>query len=66
MDVLSLIFKCSQDFLAAARFSAVSREYKYFFVAAADLDVAAMRAAASHFVGRHDFRHFCKALLRHI
>lgn len=43
----------------SARFDAVYRSYKYFFVRGS-LDVAAMRAAAKHFEGTHDFRNFCK------
>ncbi|KAA8496379.1 tRNA pseudouridine(38/39) synthase [Porphyridium purpureum] len=42
-----------------ARFHAEWRSYKYFF-AREKLDVDAMREAAAHFVGRHDFRNFCK------
>ncbi len=45
----------------SARFSASFREYKYFLVARPGaLDLPAMRAAAAHLVGDHDFRHFCK------
>ena len=47
-----------QDF--SARFSARFREYKYFIVDDAKLDVDAMRTAASHLLGEHDFRNFCK------
>lgn len=43
----------------SARFDAVHRSYKYFF-SKGDLDIAAMREACVHFVGRHDFRNFCK------
>lgn len=43
----------------SARFDAVHRTYKYFFVKGL-LDVAAMRTACKYFVGRHDFRNFCK------
>jgi tRNA pseudouridine(38-40) synthase len=48
------------------RFSATQRQYKYFLVqrpGAGALDVPAMRAAATHFLGEHDFRNFCKASL---
>jgi tRNA pseudouridine38/39 synthase len=44
----------------SARFSARFREYKYFIIADAGLDVGRMRAAAAHLVGEHDFRNFCK------
>jgi tRNA U38,U39,U40 pseudouridine synthase TruA len=43
----------------SARFDATSRAYKYFFTKGC-LDVTAMRAAARYFVGKHDFRNFCK------
>lgn len=42
-----------------ARFSAISRTYKYFF-AKEELDIAAMQEALSYLVGEHDFRNFCK------
>lgn len=46
----------------SARFSAKSREYKYFFVDQdRKLNLSAMQAAASFLVGEHDFRNFCKA-----
>lgn len=46
----------------SARFSAKSREYKYFFIEEnCDLDVPAMQKAAQYLVGEHDFRNFCKA-----
>lgn len=43
----------------SARFDAVYRSYKYFFVKGR-LDVRSMQEAAAHFVGRHDFRNFCR------
>jgi tRNA U38,U39,U40 pseudouridine synthase TruA len=43
----------------SARFDALYRSYKYFFLKG-NLDIAAMQSAASSFVGRHDFRNFCK------
>ncbi|MDR3686044.1 MAG: tRNA pseudouridine(38-40) synthase TruA [Coriobacteriia bacterium] len=58
----------------SARFDAVSREYRYRLVSGpvpplflspvawwvkTPLDVEAVRAAASHLVGEHDFRSFC-------
>lgn len=46
----------------SARFSAESREYKYFFVDEDnELNLSAMQEAANHLVGEHDFRNFCKA-----
>lgn len=42
-----------------ARFDAVYRSYKYFFTKGS-LDIGAMREAAKFYVGRHDFRNFCK------
>lgn len=56
-----------------ARYGCTFRHYKYFLVAggvgtspAAPLDVAAMREACRAFVGRHDFRNYCKADLVNI
>lgn len=43
----------------SARFDALARSYRYFF-ARGDLDLAAMARAAKFFVGRHDFRNFCR------
>lgn len=42
-----------------ARFDATSRSYKYFFLRS-NMDLGAMQKAAGHFVGRHDFRNFCR------
>lgn len=44
----------------SARFSARFREYKYFIVDDGKLDVEKMHEAASHLLGEHDFRNFCK------
>ncbi|KAK3423163.1 hypothetical protein EUGRSUZ_F00074 [Eucalyptus grandis] len=43
----------------SARFSCMSREYKYFFWRD-NLDIRAMESAGQKFVGDHDFRNFCK------
>ncbi|KAI8433362.1 hypothetical protein MSG28_015403 [Choristoneura fumiferana] len=43
----------------SARFDCKKRQYKYYFPRGS-LDVAAMRAACSHLIGSHDFRHLCK------
>lgn len=43
----------------SARWSATSRRYEYYFTRH-DLDIEAMRRAASLLVGTHDFRNFCK------
>lgn len=43
----------------SARFDAIHRSYKYFFVRGG-LDINAMRVAAKHFEGSHDFRNFCR------
>ena len=48
--------------LCARRFSCKYREYKYFIVSGGsqgELDIAAMRKAASLLVGAHDFRFVC-------
>ncbi|CAA7395849.1 unnamed protein product [Spirodela intermedia] len=42
-----------------ARFSCLSREYKYFFWRGS-LNVMEMKYAAKKFIGIHDFRNFCK------
>ncbi|XAR48623.1 tRNA pseudouridine(38/39) synthase [Bertholletia excelsa] len=43
----------------SARFSCLSREYKYFFWRG-NLNLAAMENAGRKFLGEHDFRNFCK------
>ena len=46
-----------------ARFSCVSREYNYFFTATQggkDLNISRLAKAAKKFVGKHDFKNFCK------
>lgn len=43
----------------SARFDATHRSYKYFFVRGG-LDLMAMKTAAKHFEGTHDFRNFCR------
>ncbi|GAB2270254.1 hypothetical protein Dimus_005159 [Dionaea muscipula] len=42
-----------------ARFSCLSREYKYLFWRD-NIDISAMEAAGKKFLGEHDFRNFCK------
>ncbi|XP_034675924.1 tRNA pseudouridine(38/39) synthase isoform X2 [Vitis riparia] len=42
-----------------ARFSCLSREYKYFFWRG-NLNILAMESAGKKFLGEHDFRNFCK------
>ncbi|XXG61337.1 hypothetical protein AAC387_Pa04g3023 [Persea americana] len=42
-----------------ARFSCLSRQYKYLFWRE-DLDISAMDLASKKFIGEHDFRNFCK------
>ncbi|CAN4122161.1 unnamed protein product [Withania somnifera] len=43
----------------SARFSCLSRVYKYFFWHG-NLNITAMETAAEKFLGEHDFRNFCK------
>ncbi|KAF3445351.1 hypothetical protein FNV43_RR10527 [Rhamnella rubrinervis] len=43
----------------SARFSCLSREYKYFFWEE-NLNLLAMESAGRKFIGEHDFRNFCK------
>lgn len=43
----------------SARFDCTGRMYRYFFLKR-DMDIAKMRAAAQHLVGKHDFRNFCR------
>eukprot|EP01018_Ginkgo_biloba_P009141 Gb_19670 [translate_table: standard] len=42
-----------------ARFSCLSREYKYYFYRD-ELDISRMEIACQKFLGDHDFRNFCK------
>lgn len=61
----------------SARFSAISREYRYFICTYPQppiftrgftwhipqkLDIVAMQTAASHLIGEHDFKSFCLAV----
>lgn len=48
-----------------ARFSAMSRTYKYYFVKE-NLDIERMKIAAKDFIGEHDFRNFCKLDVKHV
>lgn len=48
---------CRPDF--SARFDCRARMYRYFFIRR-DLDIDKMRVAAKQFVGKHDFRNFCR------
>jgi len=69
--ILDWAFAIDQDMPAAgrragreglpfdARNDALHRTYKYFFHGN-NMDLENMRAAAGFFVGRHDFRNFCK------
>ncbi|KAJ1955853.1 pseudouridine synthase deg1 [Dispira parvispora] len=45
-----------------ARYDCLWRHYKYYFSGSAygPLSISAMRQAAKHFLGSHDFRYFCK------
>ncbi|KAH7524954.1 hypothetical protein FEM48_Zijuj06G0174100 [Ziziphus jujuba var. spinosa] len=43
----------------SARFSCLSREYKYFFWEE-NLNISAMENAGKRLIGEHDFRNFCK------
>lgn len=67
---------CTADAEFSARFDAQFREYRYRIVSGAvpplflqdfswwkrgHLDAGAMREAAAHLVGEHDFKSFCKA-----
>ena len=70
--VVSSVRRAAPEF--SARYSAVSREYRYRIVpgpvapiflarfaywSKPTLDLAAMREGASHLIGEHDFRSFC-------
>lgn len=48
----------SADF--SARFSTLSRTYRYFFVPRSGWCLKTMQVALQMLVGRHDFRNFCK------
>ncbi|KAD4584765.1 hypothetical protein E3N88_22366 [Mikania micrantha] len=43
----------------SARFSCLSREYRYFFWRE-NLDILAMESSCKRLIGEHDFRNFCK------
>lgn len=43
-----------------ARFSCSFRQYKYLFLANKSLNIEAMRQAANHLIGEHNFRFFCR------
>ncbi|MES1907196.1 MAG: hypothetical protein MHM6MM_000360 [Cercozoa sp. M6MM] len=49
----------------SARFSCISRCYKYYFFEDG-MDIDAMRVAAGKLVGTHDFRNLCKADVRDV
>jgi tRNA pseudouridine38/39 synthase len=44
----------------SARFSAISRLYRYFFVRRPEMNLDNMREALKLLIGKHDFRNFCK------
>ncbi|XP_062099217.1 uncharacterized protein LOC133805135 [Humulus lupulus] len=50
---------CSVPIDFSARFSCLSREYKYFFWED-NLNLKAMESSGEKFIGEHDFRNFCK------
>ncbi|CAL5221610.1 g3830 [Coccomyxa viridis] len=65
-DVRVLGWAPLPDQAFSARFSARGREYKYYIVQHGELDIEAMQEAATHFVGDHDFRNFCKVDAQHV
>ncbi|XP_061345179.1 uncharacterized protein LOC133291022 [Gastrolobium bilobum] len=58
-DDIRILGWCSVPLDFHARFSCLSREYKYFFWKE-NLNILAMESAGKKFVGEHDFRNFCK------
>jgi tRNA pseudouridine38/39 synthase len=44
----------------SARFSATTRTYRYFFAKRPLMDLEPIKQGLQRFVGRHDFRNFCK------
>jgi len=52
-------------FFFNARFSTLYRTYKYYFNPN-DLDINLMKEAGSHYLGEHDFSHFCKMDLENV
>ncbi|XP_044509899.1 tRNA pseudouridine(38/39) synthase [Mangifera indica] len=56
---IRIIGWCPVPINFSARFSCLSREYKYFFWRE-NLNLLAMESAGKKFVGEHDFRNFCK------
>ncbi|KAK1315461.1 hypothetical protein QJS10_CPA06g00549 [Acorus calamus] len=58
-DDIRVMGWCPVPFDFSARFSCLSREYKYLFWRER-LDILAMQTASKKFIGEHDFRNFCK------
>ncbi|VVU94907.1 tRNA pseudouridine synthase [seawater metagenome] len=48
-----------------ARYSAVSRIYRYYFVKGG-LDIDQMKKACNYFIGKHDFRNFCTMDIKNV
>lgn len=48
-----------------ARYDCKSRTYKYYFIKK-DLNIKIMEEASKYFIGKHDFRNFCKMDMRNI
>ncbi|KAI3733083.1 hypothetical protein L1987_64300 [Smallanthus sonchifolius] len=58
-DDIRVIGWCHAPVNFSARFSCLSREYKYFFWRE-NLNISAMESSCKRLIGEHDFRNFCK------
>ncbi|XP_076940994.1 uncharacterized protein LOC143610386 [Bidens hawaiensis] len=58
-DDIRVIGWCYVPFNFSARFSCLSREYRYFFWRE-NLNIMAMESSCKRLIGEHDFRNFCK------
>ncbi|KAI3820029.1 hypothetical protein L1987_13885 [Smallanthus sonchifolius] len=58
-DDIRVIGWCHAPVNFSARFSCLSREYRYFFWRE-NLNILAMESSCKRLIGEHDFRNFCK------
>ncbi|KAK9053762.1 hypothetical protein SSX86_024836 [Deinandra increscens subsp. villosa] len=58
-DDIRVIGWCPAPVNFSARFSCLSREYRYFFWRES-LNILAMESSCKRLIGEHDFRNFCK------
>ncbi|KAM0009019.1 putative tRNA pseudouridine(38/39) synthase [Helianthus debilis subsp. tardiflorus] len=58
-DDIRVLGWCHAPVSFSARFSCLSREYRYFFWRE-NLNISAMESSCKRLIGEHDFRNFCK------